>query len=314
MTCEIRWVFYVLGGLLEYTKPPLTFEAQADLLLTRGLRADKDQLVFRLSTINYYRLSAYLYPFRNEDNETFRPDTSFDLVWRYYTFDRQLRVIVMDAIERVEVAVRTQLIYHLCHRCGAFGYTNKDNVPKMNGEQFGNWLSDMKEETGRSKETFIRHFRGKYGDCHELPALWMLGEVMSFGKMLTLFNGVDDELRRIIAREYGIEDLVFRSWLEVLNMVRNICAHHGRLWNRELGLKPKVPRRNKHPEWHLPVEVRNNRLFAVLTILEFMRKKVAPTSKWKRRLTDLFRNYPEIPLNLMGFPDNWEQCGIWSDE
>jgi len=83
--------------------------------------------------------------------------------------------------------------------------------------------------------------------------------------------------------------------------------------SRELGLKPKVPRRNKHPEWHLPVEVRNNRLFAVLTILEFIRKKVALTSNWRGRLTELFQNYPEIPMDLMGFPDDWEQCRIWSD-
>ena len=300
--------------LLEYTKPPLTFKNQADLLLSRGLKADRDLLIFRLRTVNYYRLSAYLYPFRRDDNETFHENTSLELVWRYYTFDRQLRLIAMDAIERVEIAVRTQLIYCFSRCHGAFGYVDKGNLPKMNIEQFEKWKSDMKEETGRSKETFIKHFNAKYGDCHELPPLWMLGEVMSFGKTLTLFKSVDDELRRIIARSYGIEDKILQSWLEVLNMVRNICAHHGRLWNRELGLKPLVPHKRKHPEWHVPVEVRNNRLFAVLTILEFMRKKVVPTSKWSARLKDLFARYPEIPLNLMGFPDDWEQSGIWKVE
>lgn len=303
-----------MGVLLEYTKPPLTFEDQADLLLSRGFKADRDLLILRLKNVNYYRLSAYLYPFRMKDDDMFRENTSLDLVWRYYTFDRQLRLVVMDAIERVEIAVRTQLIYHFSHHHGPFGYTDKKNLPKMNDEQIKKWLSDMKDETERSKETFIKHFDKKYGDCHELPPLWMLGEVMSFGKMLTFFNGVDDDLRRVIAREYDIEDEILRSWLGALNVVRNICAHHGRLWNRELGYKPKVPRRKKYPQWHIPIDVRNNRLFTILTILKFMSKKVARTSNWSRRLTDLFARYSEIPLSLMGFPENWEQCSIWREE
>lgn len=296
---------------MEYTKPPLTFEAQADLLLSRGLNADSDLLILRLRTVNYYRLSAYLYPFRNKGNDIFRDNTSLDLVWKYYTFDRQLRLIVMDAIERVEIAVRTQLIYHFSHHHGPFGYADKKNLPKMNEQQIEKWLLDMHDETRRSKETFIKHFGMKYGDCHNLPPLWMLGEVMSFGKMLTFFNGVDDNLRRVIAHEYNIEDEILRSWLGALNVVRNICAHHGRLWNRELGFKPKVPRSKKYPQWHIPVEIQNNRLFTILTILKFLTKKVAPTSKWSERLNDLFAHYSEIPLSLMGFPESWERCDIW---
>ncbi len=300
-----------MGNQVEYTKPPLTFETQADLLLSRGLKSDRDLLIRRLKTVNYYRLSAYLYPFRGIDGETFRENTSFDLIWKHYTFDRQLRLIVMDAIERVEIAVRTQLIYHFSHHHGAFGYTDSRNLPKLDNVRFQIWLGDMKEETKRSRETFIDHFYTKYGDSHELPPLWMLGEVMSFGKMLTLFNGVTDDLCRVIAREYGIEDKILQSWLGALNVIRNICAHHGRLWNRELGFKPMIPRRNKHPQWYVPVEVKNNRLFGILTILEYMRKQVAPTSGWCMRLKDLFLRYPEIPLRLMGFPQNWEQSSIW---
>jgi len=313
MTCEIRWVFSFPGAQMKYTKPPLTFEEQADLLLSRGIKADRNRLVFRLKTVNYYRLSAYLYPFRARGGNTFQEKTTLDLVWKYYTFDRQLRLVVMDAIERVEIAVRTQLIYHFVHRHGVFGYADMANLPKLDKERFNKWLEDMKEETSRSKETFINHFNKKYGDYNKLPPLWMLAEIMSFGKMLTLFNGADDELRRVIAREYSIEDKVLQSWLGALNVIRNICAHHGRLWNRELGFKPMIPRGYKHKQWHEPVEVANNRLFAILTILEYMRKKIAPTSGWNNRLKELFIRYPEIPSELMGFPQNWEQSKIWSD-
>jgi len=296
---------------MEYTKPPLTFEQQADLILSRGLKADRDRLIHRLKNVNYYRLSAYLYPFRLTGTDNFQEKTSLDLIWKYYTFDRQLRLIVMDAIERVEIAVRTQLIYQFAHHHGAFGFMEPKYLPKLNLSTFNDWLDALKSETDRSKEPFLDHFYEKYGDHHALPPLWMIGEIMSFGRMLTFFNGVEDKLRKIVARQFGIEDIVLQSWLGSLNVVRNICAHHGRLWNREMGFKPMIPRPNKYPQWHKPVVITNNRLFGILTVLEYMRKLTAPTSGWQGRLRALFAKYPEIPLMCMGFPANWEESPIW---
>lgn len=295
---------------MEYTKPTLTFEAQADLLIQRGLKADRHILLFRLHSVNYYRLSAYLYPYRLTDN-SYHPGTTLDLIWKHYTFDRQLRVIIMDAVERVEVAVRTQLIYHFAHRCGPFGYTDQKNLPRLPADKHQKWLDEMKAESGRSRETFIDHFNKKYGDQHSHLPLWMLGEIMSFGKMLTLFNGTDDSLRKKIAAEYNISDVVLKSWLGTLNVIRNICAHHGRLWNRELSYKPFIPKANKFPQWHYPVAITNNRVFGILTILRYMLTYVAPTSGWAHRFIKLIHDYPEIHLRSMGFPDNWKDSPIW---
>lgn len=300
-----------MGLRMEYIKPPLTFEAQADLLISRGLHADKTVLISRLQAVNYYRLSAYLYPFRQESSDNFKENTTLDQVWKHYTFDRQLRILVMDSIERIEVAVRTKLAYHFSHRHGAFSYLNKTFFPKLKVEDHKRWLDEMKVEIERSKETFIKHFQTKYGDCHNLPPLWMLCEVMSFGKMLTFFNGVDDDMRRIIAREYALEDRILQSWLGALNVIRNICAHHGRLWNRELGYKPYIPQKQKFPQWHDPVSVPNNRIFAVLTILRYLLNRVAPTSRWDQRLHKLLADYPEISIATMGFPAKWEKIEIW---
>lgn len=297
---------------MEYTKPPLTFEEQSRKLISRGLIADKDELIQRLKCVNYYRLSAYLYPYRKPD-DTYKDNTSLQIVWRHYTFDRQLRVLVMDAVERVEVAMRTQLVYHFAHRHGAFGYTDSRNLPNLDDNRFTQWIKDLDEESMRSRETFIDHFNNKYGDFHDRLPIWMIAEIMSFGKMLTMFNGVDNGLKRIIAREYGIEDRLLQSWLGALNVVRNICAHHGRLWNRVLGYKPLIPRKQKYPEWHLPVEVENKRIFAILTILRYLLRYVAPTSQWSSRLHQLFKEYPEVSIKYMGFPDGWEQSSIWRD-
>lgn len=295
---------------MKYTKPPLTFDDHANLLISRGLKCDKQELISRLQSVNYYRLSAYLYPFRKPD-DSFRENTTFDLVWKHYVFDRQLRILVMDAIERIEVAVRTKLAYHFSHKFSAFGYTDKLNLPKIAPDKFDQWIEELDTETKRAKEAFIDHFFSKYGDSHKQLPLWMVVEIMSFGKTLTFFNGVEDGIRRTIAREFGVEDMILQSWLGALNVVRNICAHHGRLWNRELGFKPYIPKAQKYPEWHIPITIPNNRVFGILSILKYMLDYSAPSSNWEERLHNLLKRYPEISIKSMGFPVDWEKSPVW---
>lgn len=293
----------------HYTKPPLTYEQQADQLLKRGLIADKQELINKLQSVSYYRLSGYWHIFRNPD-DTFKPNTSLEQIWKRYTFDRQLRLLVMDAIERVEISVRTKVVYRLSHQYGAFGYTQSSTLPKLSNGDFSRLIHDIEKEWSRSKEAFLQHYRSTYQEKH-LP-LWMAAEVMAFGTMLTMFRGLEQRLKQHIACDYGISDSVLQSWLIAINGTRNICAHHGRLWNRELGYKPLIPRQNKHPQWHSPVSVPDNRIFAILTILRYMIRLIAPQSRWQNRLEDLLHRYPDIPLSSMGFPANWKECPIWN--
>jgi abortive infection bacteriophage resistance protein len=297
---------------MKYSKPPLTFEAQADLLLNRGLAANRDSLISKLKSVNYYRLSGYLYPFRRSD-DTFVPDTSLETVWMRYTFDRYLRLLVMDAIERIEVAFRTQVIYHFAHTCGPFAYLDMRNFPGLNEDKYGKWLEELRLEIIRSREPFIEHFRTKYGDFHSDPPVWMLAEVMSFGKILTMFRHVSVETQKKIAFEYCVPDEVMKSWFLSINTIRNICAHHGRLWNRELGMKPKMPNPRKYPDWHHPVEVGNRRVFGILTIIWYLLQRIEPSSKWEHELNDLLSRHPDIPKKDMGFPEDWQECPIWKE-
>jgi abortive infection bacteriophage resistance protein len=297
---------------MKYTKEPLTFHKQVDLLIDRGLMvADRELLLVHLNNVNYYRLSAYWYPFRSPD-ETLRPGTTFEMIWRRYTFDRQLRLLVMDAIERVEIAVRTQLTNIFTLKYGAFGHLKKDNLPNIIPERWNELVHKIRDEAGHSQERFVEHFRQKYEKETDLP-LWMAVELMTFGMLFTLFRGTESEIKRNVATVYGISAEVLTSWLHCLNQIRNICAHHGRLWNRVLGIRPAIPRRNKHPEWHAPVEVGNERLFAVLTLLRYLLAYVAPTSRWPERVKGLLADYADIPLKPMGFPGDWCDCPIWQN-
>lgn len=295
---------------MKYTKQPLTFAEQADLLIQRGFIADREELIHTLEHVNYYRLSGYLYPFRNSDHETFKPGTTLHKVWRRYTFDRRLRLLLMDAIERFEISVRTLLAYHFSHQYGAFGHTRQANLPKLEPVEYAKWLDQLKTETKRSHEIFVNHFLLKYDEHEHLP-LWMLCEVMSFGSTLTFFKGISPEIKRKIAAHYQIPDVVLWSWLRSLNAVRNLCAHHGRLIGRELGYKPLIPNARKYLEWHDPVNFNNNRLFVTITICQYLMRLIVPQSHWAHLLIDLLEEYSEIPLEPLGFPENWQQCPIW---
>ena len=295
---------------MQYSKPALTYAEQAELLLSRGLLADRDALIARLQSVSYYRLSGYLYPLRRPD-DTFRPGTSLDMVWRRYTFDRRLRLLVLDGIERVEVAVRTQVVYGHVHRHGAFGYTDPATLPKLNGDRYGRFLASVYSETRRSSEVFVHHFDQKYGDKHGYLPLWMAAEIMPFGAMQTLFTGVEPQIKREIAHTYRIPDRVLISWLGSLNAVRNICAHHGRLWNRELGFRPLLPHARKYPQWHEPVAIETHRVFVILTILKHMISVIAPQSNWPGRIHALLEEFPDVPRVPMGVPDNWLDCPVW---
>jgi len=296
-----------------YAKPPLTFIQQADLLISRGLLANRDQLAARLSQVNYYRLSAYLYPYRlspSEDN--FKPGTKLEAVWSRYTFDRQLRLIVMDAIERVEISVKTKTTETLTtHFNDPFAHLKRECLIKhCHDAAHTKFIGVLRDNMERSHEEFVRHYKAKYTENPDLP-LWMAAEIMSFGNFLTLYNFLEKHLQAKISANYGIPPLVLGSWLTTLNYIRNICAHHGRLWNRELAIKPFIPR---NPMWQSPVPVLESqrKMFAVLTILKYWLDIIANSSRWSERFTSLISKYDEIPLVSMGFPENWKECTIWT--
>jgi len=124
---------------LRYTKPSLSYEQQADLLIGRGLVADRETLIMRLKTVNYYRLSGYIYPFRESDT-LIKAGTTLDKVWRHYTFDRQLRILMMDAIERVEAAIRAELAHHFVEMHDIWGHLDPVNLPQISVSDHRRWI------------------------------------------------------------------------------------------------------------------------------------------------------------------------------
>jgi len=302
---------------MRYLKPALTSEQQADRLIGRGLVVnDKRLLVQRLQTVNYYRLSGYWYSFKNIDsitgNESFQKGTTFEAVWQRYVFDRELKLLVMDALETIEVAVlRTQMVEQFALLHGAFGYIQTSNFqPAISSERHAKLLDELAYTVSKSREEFVSRFKNKYINEQHLP-LWMAAELMTFGQLLTFYNGLNLVEKQNLAKRYDVFAPVFDSWLLSLNFIRNVCAHHQRLWNRLIPLQPLIPYARHRPDWHSPYTPNSNRIFVILCILQDMMKHIEPRNMWKYRLQTLLNTYPDIPHREMGFPDSWQNSKLW---
>ncbi len=296
-----------------YNKKPLTFAEQLARLKQRGLKVNNSKKALDiLSHISYYRLSAYWYTYRKRDGngnilDEFISLASFEEVLVYYEFDRKLRLLVLSALERVEISLRTQITYHLSHQYGAYGHTQPINFhPNFKHKK---WLEELEQkEIIRSKEEFIRHFKVSYEGFPALP-VWMATEIISFGALSKLFQGLKPDDQKAIAKIYAMHPRTLADWLHVLTYIRNICAHHARLWNRKLAIRPQLESLRKI--WVPPQTPRNDQLFAVILMLNYLLKINNNGIDWRKDMGKLLSNLKPTDLNEMGFPENWEEHKFW---
>lgn len=305
--------------------------------------SDDARALSYLEKIGYYRLSGYWYPFRvraaymdlTKDGtppvnpktnslatDWFHPNTRFSDVVDLYVFDKRLRHLVGDALERIEIALRVD-ISHTLGKLDTFAYADptllhdkfaKDYDPQKGVTLHHAWLAKNGQLVARSKEEFVRHNKDKYG----LPlAIWVVCEVWDFGAMSTLFNGMRETEQDSISQKYGVSNgRVFATWLRSLNYLRNVCAHHSRLWNRNIVDQPKLPT-EQEVAWTL--HFHNNpaaraRCFMLLKMVQQLMGVINPGSTWSDRMKAHLVAFPHSPhcglgAHDMGAPANWEQ--IW---
>jgi abortive infection bacteriophage resistance protein len=289
---------------MHYTKRPLTYSEQIDLLRARGLHvADAARAKRWLNRTSYYRLSAYFIPFKIPSTDTFGPAASFDSVIELYNFDARIRLLVMQAIEKIEVAVRATIVYEMTHSLGPFAYTDPVNfAPTFDHVKLMETITHEKE---RSNETFVTHYQATYTLEPHLP-LWMVTELVSFGTLSTMYRGFSRGLQRAISDAYEVPEGAFKTWLHTLSYTRNSCAHHNRLWNRKFAIKPKLP-----PGWPYMIPT-NDRLYAILVVVQHMLRIIAPRCRWKDRIMALILAHPSVNRYHMGFPANWLSLEPWS--
>jgi len=255
---------------LKFIKPPRSIEEQITLLQQRGLYiSNYDQAFHYLKYVSYYRLRAYWLPFEKESqslqSHLFQDNTSFQDIIDLYVFDRDLRLLVVDAIERIEIAIKAAWAYHMAMKYGSHGYLKP--LLYRNHRQLNDAQALLRGEIKKSKETFIEHYRKKYTHP-EIPPIWMTSEILSFGQLSKWINNLISKERVALARKFRLHEEIFVSMLRVISLVRNICAHHGRLWNKRLTTEMKIPTQPHHLYTSLGGE--KKKIYNALCMLKYL--------------------------------------------
>jgi abortive infection bacteriophage resistance protein len=325
---------------MGYQKPHLTFERQLALLESRGLdvsdRADALQL---LRAVGYYRLSAYVYPFRqllpaeeqrvaspaHYRSEEYVAGATYEAVRALWQFDRRLRLVTLDALEAVEISLRTSVAYVLGER-DPFGHVNRDSLDRSacnrrsgtgSSDAFTLWESVyQRKQDEAAREDFVRHHLGKYGQ--PLP-VWIAVEFLDFGALVRLARLMRMGDQNEVARMHGVTNgTLFAGWMRNLSYLRNVCAHHSRLWNRTLTYPYARWRSEQTPASlaHAAAMDRRDKVYIGLAIAAALVRHIQPESNWPLTLRTVIRKFPETPHlspeGSMGFPHDWGSLPLWN--
>jgi len=168
-----RWGFFIN----MYFKEAISIEHQIRQLIERGLKINKeDDAELNLSNISYYRLSGYWWPMQaDREKHIFKTNSRFSDVIALYNFDRELRLLLFDVIERIEISLRTKLIYHLSLEFDAWWFQKTELF--NNSLELIKTLAALEEEIERSKDSFIKEHYKKHKDDQRFPSAWKTSEM-----------------------------------------------------------------------------------------------------------------------------------------
>jgi abortive infection bacteriophage resistance protein len=250
-----------------------------------------------------------------KEQHVFKKNSKFSDVIALYNFDHELRNIIFDVIEKIEISLRTKLIYHLSHEFDPWWFQNLNiyqNVPEAIKT-----LAVLVEEIERSKDTFIKEHNKKHKDDFRFPPSWKTLELTSFGALSKIYGNLKNTTnsKDIIAKEFGVVNHTFLpSWLQSIAQIRNYCAHHSRLWNRNLPGRPKILSNAPNP-WltNIPKEHEGQWLYLHLCCMKYLLNIIKPDNQLTLKLSSLLGNYPNVDPKALGLKVGWQNEPLWRD-
>jgi abortive infection bacteriophage resistance protein len=292
-----------------FTKPPSSIGEQIELLESRGIRVDdKEAAAHDLHYIGYYRLSGYTHYYKN-DQDTYHPDTNWRQVVQHYSFDRDLKRLLFDAIEQIEIALRSVMTTVMTNYYGAFWYQS-DNVfvTHINTRPFNalEFIERAIKETTvdrRNKDVFLRHYYDTYS-FPDLPPSWVMMETVSLGTISRMLSFLTDENRKAISLFFKVDEKAFVSWIRGITHLRNLCAHHARIWNRTFIIRPKP---DKHYAACRTSAFYKRKVFSYLGIIAILLKTIDPKNTWIQSIQKLLNRFDHPYVEDMGMPENWAE-------
>lgn len=315
-----------------YQKPWLDHASQVRRLIERGLLiSDLASAEHFLSYCNYYRFTGYALKFQAFDTcrgeRLFESGVRFEDIADLYFWDRDLRDCILYGLEMVEVGFRTSLAYSFGRSYGAFGYLDKNRFiarfsdPSLalscktpGSSRYDEWYRGLIKEVERSNELFIKHFKKTYQEYPNLP-IWVVAEIASFGSLSLMYSNMLKTDMKDISHVFRLQPGILDSWMHVFVYVRNVCAHHGRLWDKNLSISPQLPPGKK---WDC-VRLSSQRIYSVAMMLNEVLSSsvfcVAEVDSWRKKLETLMDRFLERFSFLMpytGFPCGWKEKAVWS--
>lgn len=301
----MRWAFCFLRCDLMDIKEHKTIQEQIKILRDRGLTiTDEKTAELMLLNYNYYRLSGYSLTLRK--NNHFSKGSTFDQIMQIYFFDRELKLLILNYLEEIEIALRTQIAYTL----GEINPLIHKEKTLFSADSF---FEDTHIEISKcikrnNNEAFIKHHKTKYKD--QLP-IWVVVETLSFGALSRLFSCLEYEYQNLICKQYysPIPVKYLANWTEGLCVLRNICAHKSRLFNRGFAQAFLFP-----PEDH-PVFIKEGyesdhigkKLFFALVIIDRIHPDKNILSRMNNDLSSLTSQYPFVDIKHYGLRPNYAE-------
>jgi abortive infection bacteriophage resistance protein len=300
---------------MKFSKKVFTIEEHIALLKERGLEIENEELAKKyLSNISYYRLAGYWWSMQeNKEEHLFKPESTFSNVIAIYNFDADLRILLFDAIEKIEISLRTKLIYYVSHEHGPWWFQNSEIFE--DSQALIKTLDKIREEIERSKDTFIKEHMKKYKKDLRFPPSWKTLELTSFGALSKLYGNLKNTVKSkdSIAQEFGaVNHTYLPSWLQSIAQIRNFCAHHSRLWNKNLPGTVKLLR-NPPNKWisEVPKEHEFKYLYVHMALMRYLLNTIHPKNTFNEDLKQLMKKYSNIDPNALGFKDNWQNEPLW---
>jgi len=292
-------------------KPFKSYQDQISLLETRGLNVPDYHLASDfLKHHNYYRVSAYRFPFQSAPDQ-FTAGTTFEDLCTLYRFDSGLRLLVGEACKALEISVRARWAHILGEKHGELAY--EDPTFFRNAQLHTQQLASIDREIDRSHEVFIQHFQ----NTHNMPRppIWAVCEVMSFGLLSRFYANIrQSSTRKKISKTYELSVSGLESLLLHASYLRNLCAHHSRLWNRAFTITVSLP--NRQPPLLLPAlntdPTAERKIYNSLVLLAHVMNIVSPGSDWQHRLKAHLLNLNRPDHSEMAFPADWQTLDFWS--
>ena len=290
------------------------FTSPSDLVLllkSRGLEINNEEkAIAYIANIGYYRLSSYCFPLLKlpKTEHVYKTGATFDLVINMYRFDRKLRMLLFNEIEKIEVAIRSAMLNVITEELNdVFWMTNPENF--HNQTTFAKTINLIQSEKEKTKEEFIAHFHTKYSD--DFPPVWMIAEIIPFGTLGGIFNNLKSaKLKKKVAACFGLSAPVFSSWIIALVNLRNLCCHHSRTWNREIAVVPAEPNSPAF-SWIDCSKTDAKRIYYRICVIKYLLFTVSPNNQFTQKLKFLLAKYPTVDIRAMGFPADWENEPLW---